>query len=232
LDFKRFMDRGSCMSRVTQAEFARLEGVNRSTVNRWVKDGRIPVGPDGLIDPVAGRQARLAHESLLPHHQARKASFEMEREASSAMAAAVAGVAGGVAGVFEPLDGVVEVQMPRLAGVADAMMPNEGLESSDVQRRYKLAAAREREAKAELAAMDVDKAAGLLVERAEVDFVLSDFGNTLRAMLESLPDRLSGDLAALQGDSSAIHKALADAMREILGSLAEQMKRRTQGLGQ
>lgn len=37
--------------RITQAEFARSLGVNKSTVCRWLKNGTISAGADGRIDP-------------------------------------------------------------------------------------------------------------------------------------------------------------------------------------
>jgi hypothetical protein len=64
------------MTRVTQAEFARLSGVNRSTVHRWIQNGRIETDAHGLIDPDTAARMREATESPLPHHQARKAQFD------------------------------------------------------------------------------------------------------------------------------------------------------------
>ena len=66
-------------ARVTQAEFARITGVNRSTVHRWIQNGRIEVDAQGLIDPGAAARMRDATESPLPHHQARKAQFDEAR---------------------------------------------------------------------------------------------------------------------------------------------------------
>ena len=40
-------------ARVTQAVFARITGVNRATVHRWIQNGRIEVDAQGLIDPDA-----------------------------------------------------------------------------------------------------------------------------------------------------------------------------------
>ena len=68
------------MTRVTQAEFARLAGVNRSTVHRWIQNGRIEADAHGLIDPDAAARMRDATESPMPHHQARKAQFDEARE--------------------------------------------------------------------------------------------------------------------------------------------------------
>ena len=67
------------MKRVTQAEFARLAGVNRSTVTRWLQNGRIQADPSRLIDPDAALKMRAATESPLPHHQARKEQWKILR---------------------------------------------------------------------------------------------------------------------------------------------------------
>ena len=52
--------------RVTQAEFARICGVNRSTVSKWIKNQRIQADENGLIDPVAASAMREATESPMP----------------------------------------------------------------------------------------------------------------------------------------------------------------------
>ncbi|MBV5311142.1 helix-turn-helix transcriptional regulator [Chromatium okenii] len=62
---------------VSQAEFARREGVDRKTVSRWVQDGRITPNQDGSIDPVRCHFERLETTSPLPHHVARAAQFEL-----------------------------------------------------------------------------------------------------------------------------------------------------------
>jgi hypothetical protein len=64
---------------VTQAEFARMCGVNRSTVNQWVRRGRIKKDAGGLIDQNLAMGMKESTESKRPHHQARKAQFEQIR---------------------------------------------------------------------------------------------------------------------------------------------------------
>lgn len=244
------------MGKVTQAEFARHVKVNRSTVNRWIKAGRLSVDAAGLIDVGPAMAELAATESPLPHHQARKATFEMEKQA-----AGLAALAGGAqAGFFDadegegagdpenaleglewgatgaqqgrndgatggPL-GAVDVGGPE-AGPAGAT----GSAAGAVSDRYKAAMAREREAKAELAAMEVDRLAGLLLDRAEVDYVLADLGNTLRQKLEGAEDVLTDAVAPLKGDVPAIRAAVSEVLREVLGDMAALMKRRMEGLG-
>ena len=81
--------------RVTQAEFARIANVNKSTVFRWTKNGRISLGPDGKIDVEAALRERQASESPEPRHQARKAQFD-EAKATSAPSG---GESGGMVGL-------------------------------------------------------------------------------------------------------------------------------------
>ena len=155
------------MSRVTQAAFARICNVNRSTVTRWIQSGRIELAPDGSIDADAASRMREATESPLPHHQARKAAIEIAKQAVGRAGHALA---------------MPDIDHEGLDAVGDDDS------AAGVSARYKLAMARERESKAEMAAMEVDKLAGLLVERSEVDYVMADFGTLVRSALEGLPD--------------------------------------------
>ncbi len=65
--------------RVTMAEFARLKGVNRSTVTKWRQKGRIRVGADGKLDPDEAERELAASASPLPHHLTRTLSAEAGR---------------------------------------------------------------------------------------------------------------------------------------------------------
>lgn len=196
------------MTRLTQTEFARLVGVNKSTVNRWLKAGRIEADAAGRIDAEAAQRMRLATESPLPHHQARKAQFEAGRGMGSAQgeSGAHAATGGNTAGSGGG-GGSVEK-------IGQALR----LETYKLQR-----------AKAELANLEVDQKAGALIARSDVDFVVEDFGAIVRSTLEAIPARCAGDLAAASGDSNAVHKVLEDAMRDALadigGRIASQMER-------
>jgi phage terminase Nu1 subunit (DNA packaging protein) len=198
------------MARVTQAEFARLTGVNRSTVHRWLASGRIEADAQGLIDPEAAARMREATESPLPHHQARKAQFD-EARAGDGTTQATNAQQGATSG--QP------------AAHAEPMPAAEKIGTALKLETYKL-----QKAKAETANLELDKLAGSLVERAEVDFVLADFGNTLRGQLESLPDRLAPAIAAHRGDVGAIHKTLEDTAHDLLTEMSETMKRRMESL--
>jgi len=47
--------------KLTQTQYARRLGLNRSTVSRQVRDGIIPTDKSGLIDPVVANRARAAN---------------------------------------------------------------------------------------------------------------------------------------------------------------------------
>ena len=194
------------MKTLSRAEYARHAGVNRATVTRWIQNGRIQSEPDGSIDPDKADRQREASESPMPHHQARKAQIDAQKAAQAA----------------------TDATAPATPAATPAPALQEEME--DIGRALKRETWRLQKAKAETANLQLDQAAGLLVDRAEVDFVLADFGNTLRGLLESLPDRYTGTIAALRGDAGQIHKALEDASREILTEIADHMHRKMENI--
>lgn len=98
----------------------------------------------------------------------------------------------------------------------------------DIALRLKRAMTKEKEAKAELAAMERDKIAGLLVDRGEVDYLIRDVGEVIRAHLEGLPDRVAPTLAAHNGDVAAIRSSLEGAIRDVLTEFAHHMGRKAE----
>ncbi|MBL8448198.1 MAG: hypothetical protein JNJ44_12380 [Zoogloeaceae bacterium] len=80
--------------RVRPAQFARMCGVSKQAVSQWVKEGKVTIGPDGLLDPVvASRQvfertdpgrlrARVFREAMAPYGelQAKVRALESELE--------------------------------------------------------------------------------------------------------------------------------------------------------
>lgn len=196
--------------RVSQAEFARIAKVHRGTVNRWIKSGRITTDADGRIDVRRALRERDASESPMPHHQARKAQFDEAKAGASSAA--------GENAAHAPAQAATQPAEP-----APAV---EKISTALKLETYKL-----QKAKAERAAIEVDQLAGALVDRAEIDFVLTDFGNTLRALIEGIPDRLTGPIAAHRGDSNAIHKTLEDSAHDLLAEMADHMQRRIEVFG-
>ena len=181
--------------RVTQTEFAKIANVNKSTVSRWIKAGRLKLGGDGLLDVDEGLRQREMTESPAPHHQAAKAQID-EAKAESRDAP----------------------EMPQ-----EPMTPVER-----IGLRLKMATMKEREAKAEMANIELDKAAGLLVERSEIDFVLADIGKTFAEKLATLADRYAPACASHRGDVTAIHKELDDASHDLLADISEHLRRKAE----
>jgi len=194
------------MSLVKPSEFARICGVNRSTVTRWIQNGRIALAENGLIDSDQAARMREETESPLPHHQARKAQFD-EARAATAMPETK--------------------QIDPDATTQQSDNKKQGSDATNVSASLKHETWRLQKAKAEMAALEVDKMAGTLVERSEVDFVLAEFGSTLRALLEGMSDRLAGQLAAHRGDASRIHKDLEDAAFDVLSEISQLMQRKS-----
>lgn len=214
------------MSHVTQAEFARIQGVNKSTVTRWLRSGRMQANPNGLIDVQASQRMLEATGSPEPHHQARKAQFDEAREAHSAFTGQTP---------TNPLQNVQNAPTAPQNGPAtpNATPGNSGAAMPAAEKigtALKLETYKLQKARAETANVELDKMAGALCERAEVDYALNDFGNTLRALLESMPDRLASQLSTLHGDVAAMHRAIEEAMHDALASMTENMTRKTQRL--
>ena len=78
--------------RVRPAQFARMAGVSKQAVSQWIKEGKVTIGPDGLLDPVvASRQvfertdpgrlrARVFRDAMAPYGELQKRVRELEAE--------------------------------------------------------------------------------------------------------------------------------------------------------
>jgi hypothetical protein len=74
--------------------------------------------------------------------------------------------------------------------------------------------------------MEVDRQAGLLLDRQDVDFVLADLGNTLRVKLENVEDTLTERVLPLGNDAAAVRHVVRETLREVLEDISELMNRR------
>ena len=181
---------------MTPAEIAKHFGVDRSTVTRWLQRGRITANDDGLIDADLAARTVLSTQPLKSNLLARVATHEMNKT------------------------------LKKRGKTANSHDDLSMLDPETVAMRYKAAMAREREAKAELAAMEVDRQAGLLLDRQDVDFVLADLGNTLRVKLENLEDTLTERVLPLGSDAAAVRHVVRETLREVLEDISELMNRR------
>lgn len=78
--------------RVRPAQFARMAGVSKQAVSMWIKEGKVTIGPDGLLDPViASRQvfertdparlrARVFRDAVAPYAELQKRVKALEAE--------------------------------------------------------------------------------------------------------------------------------------------------------
>lgn len=185
---------------MSQAAYARHARVHPSTVNRWIQNGRISIRPDGLIDPTQADRERSASESPMPHHQARKAQLDAEKQAAEHAKRA-----------------------QQVAGNQDAE-PVPGIER--LGAALKLETYKLQKAKAEAANMELDKISGALVDRDDVDRVLADFGATLRNMLENMPYRVAPALCRHRGDVNAVQAELESLAADLLEEISTHMARK------
>jgi hypothetical protein len=199
---------------VTQAEFARMCGVNRSTVHKWIGAGRIQTEPSGLIDPEAAMRMREATESPMPHHQARKAQFEQGRMGGD--------------------EGQAEKNAPRAdfggqataaTGATDTVIEPD-LTLEEIQKRTKIAVMRHQEASALAKENEAKRQAGELYEREAVESAWAGALVTFRTTLETLPDRVAPAIARHRGDVAAIHHELADNVGTLLRELSDDFRHR------
>jgi len=212
---------------LSASQFAKAMGVHRSTVSRWLAAGRIEFNAHGRIDPEAAKTQLSLTESPQPHHQANISRIESEKAEKRANQSAgqphgnsnsnaTEGNARNAARNSEPALREAEITSKQIVSAA-AM-------------RLKLAMASEREGKAQLVALDLDKRVGELVERSDVEFVLRDLGQTLRGALEGFADRLAPVVAGCGGDVNGIHSSISEASHNLLNEISHHLSRREASL--
>ncbi len=177
------------MTRVTQAEFARLVDVNRSTVLRAIQRARIAANEDGSLDLEVEDDSRDSLElaalslwensgSSRPHHRARMIQIREEKEARRAMQAAA----------------MIADQTGEVTEAAASL--KEKVESLNL--RLKQAETEKREHEADKARMERDVMAKNLLQREAVEFGMRDFTQRIAFMFDSTPDQLAAEVHALQ----------------------------------
>jgi hypothetical protein len=204
---------GAAMThRITQAEFAKAQGWNRSTVTRLKQAGRLVM--DGkLVDPVASL-VRIRDTGGMRFDVAeRHAEQRAQQDGQNATVVPSAGTGEG------------EGQ-----GAAPIGQPAPDLAVSGGERRAD-AQARKESALADMAEMDVRQKRGELIPRDDVDAALRSFGASVRAKLDVLPDQLA-PLVAPVADMDEIHALLAEHCRSILSAVADDMSRAAMAAGQ
>lgn len=94
------------------------------------------------------------------------------------------------------------------------------------QHAYAQARARKESALASMAELRLAQTQRDLIPKEDVDFVLNDYGSTLRGLMERLPDRLAPIILPMN-DMESINAAIAEAANEILLELSNTMEMRS-----
>lgn len=186
---------------MTQSEYARRIKVNRSTVNRLVKKGVIPVDEHGDIDPVAADRAYQA--ALHPgYDHCRRAQLPLD----------------GPPPAPNDQPGATSAQEP---GAGDAPLDEVGGDALNGRYLYRVYATEEKKCKAILARLDVEERQGLLVDAKKVEVEAFQVFRDVRDSLLNIPNRVAGALAAELGleAGSGQEKVFGILNREITDAL-------------
>lgn len=183
------------MTIATRAEFARLMGVNKSTVTRWADKGQIVLA-SGQVDVEASQQRLRDTGGARPDVAERHA-------------------AGRGAAVPGPQSGAK-------VGAGDTAPPP--APDDRVGNTYQAARAVKEKYAAMQARLDYEKAVGNLIPKEDVDLALKTFATATRARLDTLPDQLAPLLAPVS-DLGEIHALLAEHLRLALAGIADDLHR-------
>lgn len=207
-------DQKSSKTTVSQAEFARLVNVNRSSVYRALEKGRLTGTPDGQIELDADARDRDAIEfaaltlwdgsgSSQPHHRARMEQIREQTRQRQAMKTAK--------------DSAQPAQ--------DAPKSLDGMDALNL--RLKRAETEKREHEAEMARMDREYKERSLLNREAVEFALRDYTAKTAAQWGNLADRLAPVLHPLETVEevrATLAEAADQALREVHAALNEAAK--------
>lgn len=106
---------------------------------------------------------------------------------------------------------------------ADQTQPNMPLDK--IRHLRALSDARIKAAEAEMREMERDKLAGRLVDKEDVEFVLKDYGATLRSLMETFADRVAPLVLPLD-NLDDVHAVLTEEAARVVTDLAEAMRRK------
>lgn len=184
---------------MTQAQYARHVGISRQAVSAQIKKGQIPVGPDGLINPVAADQAR----AML---------VEPARSALKHKPSADAAPVNTHSGDEASGDSVNQEDEPENPENTQAMRGAQ-LSSHAKAAHYSI--------QAQLKKLDLEERMGTLVKAEEVSAILGDVFRELRDQLLALPSRVKGPLV-MMNDETVIQAYLTEQLRLMLDHAAQQ----------
>ncbi|MCU0973792.1 MAG: hypothetical protein MUF80_07545 [Burkholderiales bacterium] len=211
---------------MSQADYARLRNISRQRVHALVREGRVAVDDDGLVD-VEASDAML--DATLDRSKA-------QRNRQIASAAAQPGLGGSAPGqaVREP---VANDAQPSLIGDADAVasghQAGEGHrghaapQTGDVQSTNSAAdywehKARRERIEADRAELALAKQRGELADVAEVRRLQREVYAKAATSIMQIPARIAPVCVAL--DAAAIEKLMHDEIERVLLSVAQNLE--------
>lgn len=107
----------------------------------------------------------------------------------------------------------------------DVPQPAADLSMEKARRVRAVAEARIKHAEAEIREMERDRLGGKLIDKEVVDFVLNDFGATLRSTMENFAGRIAPVVYPLT-TLEETHAALDEAAEAVLEAMSDAMHRR------
>lgn len=187
------------MSATTQADFARLQGWNRSTVTRLKQAGRLVLDDRGHVEVEA---------SLRRIEETGGMRFDVAaRHAKNR----------GQAGVTPQPE--AEIATPAASDATAAATERQpGCENRAS------AQARKESAAADLMEIELAQKRGNLIPREDVDAALKHFAAAARARLDVLADQLAPVVAPVT-DMDEIHALLSEYHRGVLAGIADDLQR-------
>jgi len=197
------------MTLITQAEFARRMGWNRSSVNRGAKTGRI-VLVGKLVDLEASEAQLRATGGERPDVAER---FASERAASAASPASAS--ASGSSSASSSL------------GAGDT--PSKPEAEDRVGNSYQAARAVKEKYGALKAKADYEQQIAHLIPREDVDAALRFLGAALRSAMDVFPDQTAPVVAPVT-DLNEIHSLLSEACRNVLANIDDAIARQQAAL--
>jgi hypothetical protein len=179
----------------TKADFARRLGVNRSTVTRLDKAGRLVLAADGRVD---------VEPSLARLEATRGTRYDVSDRHAAARGAEVAST-----------PSAADRETPAADDTIDADLIGLRTRRAQMREREAIAAIKEREAMEQ---------SGQLVRRAEVVKAATDAVAVLLNTAEALPDRATPLLLGCN-DAARIRAVLRDEVEQLFQTASEQLVR-------
>lgn len=190
---------------ITRAGFARMLGINRSTVTRWAEVGRLVLDDYGNVRVEESRR-RLGETSGGRDDVA--ARWASQR----------------VASMSAPQPDPENAPTARSAPATG----NNGGNAAGVETRSE-AQARKEAASADLMEIELAQKRGNLIPKEDVDAALKSFAAGVRARLDVLADQLAPVVAPV-ADMDEVHALLAEHARGVLAAVADDMARQAAAL--